>query len=74
MFVTRFVDKQDNVSDLMNLILLLPGDSEMTSGVFLSPERAKERKSYFSLSKLMLNRNFRIDFLSLDVWNPRRMW
>ena len=44
MFVARFVDKQDNISDLRNHILLFPGDSETTSGVFLSPERTEHGK------------------------------
>ena len=67
MFVTWFIDKQDDVSNLGNLILLLAGDSEMTSGVLLSPERAKERKSYVPLSNLMPDRDFRIDFFSMVV-------
>ena len=67
MFVTWFDCKQDNVSNLGNFILLLAGNSETTSGVFLSQERAKERNSYFSLSKLVPDRDFRIDFISTVV-------
>ena len=67
MFITRFVDKQDDVSNLRNLILLLLGDSKTMSGVFLSPERAKESKSYFPPSKLVLNSDFSIDFISMFV-------
>ena len=67
MLVTWFLDKQDDVFNLGNLILLLAEDSETMSGVFLSPERAKERKSYFPLSNLMTDRDFRIDFFSTFV-------
>ena len=58
MFVTRFVDKQYDVFSLGNLILVFAGNSEAISCVFLSPERTKKRKSYFPLSKLMLDGDF----------------
>ena len=46
MIVARFVDKQDNVSNLRNHILLSPGDSDTMSGVFLYPERTEHGESH----------------------------
>ena len=70
MFVAKFVDKQDDVSDLRNHILLSPGVSETTSGVFLSPERTEHGESYIPLGYLMLNQDFSIDFISRIVSEP----
>ena len=53
--VTGLVMEENNVSDLGNLALFLPGYCETVSGVLLSPEGVEEGQGNLPLGELILN-------------------
>ena len=65
--VDWFVLEEDDISDLGNQSLFLPGHCEVSPGIFLSPERIVEVQHYFPPGELMLNRNVLVDFISVGV-------
>ena len=67
MAVDWFFLKEDDVTNLGNQSLFLPGHCEASPGIFLSPERIVEVQHDFPPRELMLNWNVWVDFFSVGV-------
>ena len=52
---------------LRNGSLLFPGYSQPSPGVLLSPERIEEVQDDFPMRELMLDRNIRVDLVSVGI-------
>ena len=61
--VDRFILEENNVTNLRDQSLFLPGHSESPSGVFLLPEWVVEIKDDSPPGKLVLNREVRVDLV-----------
>ena len=67
MVVDWFILEEEDITNLGNQSLFLPGHREASPGIFLCPERVVEIQHDLPPGELMLNWDIWVDFVSMGV-------